>query len=176
MTSFFRGAHSFLATLFLVILALAAVAAAVPRVLWGAPYVVLSPSMEPACPVGSVLYVRKTVPEDIAAGEIITFRAEGMDLPVTHRVTEVDGESRLFRTKGDANEAEDAAPVPFANVIGTPAMIVPKLGYVYAFIVTPPGTYAAVAAVALMALTILTEKREKKKKPRRKNKEQSGAK
>ena len=36
------------------------------------PYTVLSGSMEPAYPVGSLIYVRSAAPEDISAGDAIT--------------------------------------------------------------------------------------------------------
>lgn len=48
----------------------------------------------------------------------------------THRVIEVNEETREFKTKGDANEVEDLAPVPFENVIGKAGMSVPMVGYI----------------------------------------------
>ena len=82
--------------------------------------------MEPALPVGSVIYVEKVQPDEIREGDIITFRRE--DVTVTHRVVEnrlVEGE---FITKGDANEEADMQAVPYASLIGRVKRHIPVLG------------------------------------------------
>ena len=57
-----------------------------------------------------------------------------------------------FRTKGDANEAEDAGLVHYKNVIGVPVFTVPYLGYVADYIQHPPGTYIALSGGAVLLL------------------------
>lgn len=98
----------------------------VPRLMGYDVYVVVSGSMEPAIPVGSALYVESAAPEKVTAGEVIAFYDRGV--VITHRVVEnhvVEGE---FITKGDANEENDLAPVPYASLIGRMARSVPFLG------------------------------------------------
>ncbi len=92
------------------------------------PIVVLSGSMEPAYPVGSLTYYHACSYEEIEVGDAITFQAG--DSLVTHRVTEKQELSRTFTTKGDNNETEDVNPVSETDVVGkTVEMDIPYLGY-----------------------------------------------
>ena len=75
-----------------------------------------------------------------------------------------------FRTKGDANEAEDGGLVHYKNVIGTPIFSIPYLGYVADYIQHPPGMYIAISAGAVLLLLvfipdIFADEKGKKKKP-----------
>ena len=75
------------------------------------PVVVLSGSMEPAFPVGSVIYYKAASFEQIQEGDPITFHAGEDGSLVTHRVVEKQELSRDFITRGDANETADPNPV-----------------------------------------------------------------
>ena len=86
------------------------------------PLIVLTDSMAPEI-LGGDLIICHTVEEDnIKEGDIIAFfdpAGNGTSI-VTHRVTEVteqDGEL-AFKTKGDANNAEDKLLVPADDVAG----------------------------------------------------------
>ena len=134
-------------------------------------YAVLSGSMEPAYPTGALLYVRKVDPADIQPGQVITFLLDEHTV-ATHRVVEVipDPEEAgiyRYRTKGDANEAADAGLVHCRNVLGTPVVCVPYLGYVITWIQNPPGTYIAISAAAVLLLVVFLPDlfAEDKKKP-----------
>ena len=134
-------------------------------------YAVLSGSMEPAYPTGALLYVRKVDPADIQPGQVITFLLDDHTV-ATHRVVEVipDPEEAgiyRYRTKGDANEAADAGLVHCKNVLGTPVVCVPYLGYVITWIQNPPGTYIAISAAAVLLLLVFLPDlfAEDKKKP-----------
>lgn len=123
-------------------------------------YTVLSGSMEPAYPTGSLLYVKKTAPEEVEVGQPITFVMNEDLLVATHRVVEIDTENQRFYTKGDANDAVDGSPVHFSNLVGVPVFSIPYLGYVVNYIQKPPGLYAALAAGALLlnpAATVLQD-------------------
>ncbi len=128
------------------------------RLIGFTPYTVLSGSMEPAYPVGSLIYVRSAVPEDVAVGDAITF-VLNEDLAVaTHRVIEIDTENRYFYTKGDANDVADGSPVLFDNLVGKPVFCIPKLGYFSAWLTNPPGTYIAICGgVVLLLLVFLPD-------------------
>lgn len=98
----------------------------VPRFMGYEVYHVISGSMEPEIPVGSIVYVEAVRPEDIAVGTVIAFQSG--DSVITHRVVEnhlVEGE---FTTKGDANAGEDMNSVDYDNVIGRVARHYPVLG------------------------------------------------
>lgn len=130
-------------------------------------YHVISPSMEPTYSVGDLIYVKEADPDSVKVGDPITFVLNEDLVVATHRVVAVDSENRQFTTKGDANKTEDAAPVHFNNLIGVPVFAIPLLGYVSAYIQSPPGMYVAIAlgAVLLAAVFLpdmLTKKEEKK--------------
>jgi signal peptidase len=105
-----------------------------PRVLNLQGVVVLTGSMEPALPVGSIAFVQKMGSENVAAGDVLTFYRP--DVPrkvlVTHRVVEVssDRDGLLFRTRGDANNEVDDWVVRGPQVVGTVGTVLPRLGYV----------------------------------------------
>ena len=91
-------------------------------------YVVTSGSMSPAIPTGSMVVVCRSSFGEIRAGDVITFRIGGGDTTVTHRVTSVDRESSCLRTKGDANEHEDAAVVREDQIVGVVRLVLPFPG------------------------------------------------
>lgn len=101
------------------------------------PYAVLSGSMEPTYPVGSLIYVKDADPEDIQVGDPITFVLNEDLVVATHRVIDIDEENGYFYTKGDANDAPDGAPVLFENLVGKPVFCVPELGYFSDWITNP---------------------------------------
>ena len=125
-------------------------------------FTVLSGSMEPTYHTGSLIYVKKVDPYTIKEGQPITFMLDENTV-ATHRVVgivpdEEDPTVIRFRTKGDANEAEDGSLVHYKNVIGTPVFSIPKLGYLANYIQHPPGTYVAVSAgAAVLLLMFLPE-------------------
>lgn len=120
------------------------------------PFVVLSGSMEPAYPTGSLIYVKKVPPENVRVGDPITFVLNEDLVVATHRVTEVDSEGQRFTTKGDANDAEDGAPVHFNNLIGTPVFCIPYLGYLSDYLTQPPGMYIGWSVMAVLLLLLFT--------------------
>ena len=137
-------------------------------------FTVLSGSMEPAYHVGSLIYVKEADAAELTSGDVITFMMDNNTV-VTHRIVEVvpdenDPEILRFRTKGDANNAEDGSLVHYRNVIGTPIFTIPALGYVATYIQNPPGTYVAVSVAAIMlALVFVPDLFSDDKKKRSKN-------
>ncbi|NLV99220.1 MAG: signal peptidase I [Clostridiaceae bacterium] len=119
-------------------------------------FAVTSGSMEPAYQVGSLIYVKKVEPAELAVGDPITFLLDEKTV-ATHRIVEVvpdesDPSVLRYRTKGDANNTVDGGLVHYRNVIGRPVFSIPKLGYVSNFIQKPPGSYIAIAAAAILIL------------------------
>ena len=130
-----RGAG--LALAWLVITAIAAVLVAavlVPRVAGATPYVVLTGSMRPGMPPGTLVVVRPVEAARIGLGVVITYQLRsGQPAVVTHRVVAQGVNAvgqRVFRTRGDANSAVDAAWVRAVQVRGVRWYSVPYLGYV----------------------------------------------
>ena len=121
-------------------------------------FTVLSGSMEPTYHTGSFIYVKKVDPYTIEPGQPITFMLDENTI-ATHRVVgivpdEEDPTVIRFRTKGDANDAEDGSLVHYKNVIGTPVFSIPYLGYVADYIQHPPGMYIAISAGAVLLLLV----------------------
>ena len=88
----------------------------VPRLLGREVFTVVSGSMEPEIPVGSLVIVKKAEAVKIQSGDIIAFRRNGV--VVTHRVVENQTENHQFITKGDANEDVDLEPISYLDLVG----------------------------------------------------------
>lgn len=121
-------------------------------------FTVLSGSMEPTYHTGSLIYVKQIDCTKLEAGDVITFMLDE-DTIATHRIVKVvpdetDPTVLRFRTKGDANNAEDGGLVHYKNVIGVPVFSIPKLGYLANYIQNPPGMYAAISAGAVLLLLV----------------------
>ena len=130
-----------------------------PRVFGMHVFTVLSGSMEPSYPVGSLIYVKSVDPFQLKEGDVITFLLDE-DTVATHRIVDIvpdDEEDSVirFRTKGDANDAEDGSLVHCRNVVGTPIFTIPKLGFFADYIQHPPGMYIAISAAAIALLILL---------------------
>lgn len=146
---------SFIGTLLLIVAIVACLGLTVPRYLGIEQYVVISGSMEPAIPVGSMVYSGQTDPSTLAAGDIIVFGdTEGGSVPVTHRIVENHIAEGEVITKGDANAQNDLNPVPYANILGKVQLHIPMLG----FIAAPLGSIAGKVAMGcvIVAAYLLT--------------------
>ena len=122
----FPALCSALGTLILVGVIAAFLPLTVPRLMGYGIYEVVSGSMEPEIPVGSVVYVKAARPEEVEAGDVIAFNKGGS--VITHRVEEnryVEGE---FITKGDANAENDMNPVGYQELIGRVCLHYPLVG------------------------------------------------
>lgn len=105
----------------------------VPAVIGGRALTVLTSSMEPSYPPGTLVVVQPTAPEDVRMGDVLTYQLRsGEPTLVTHRVVAIangtDG-TRAFTTKGDNNDLPDADPVMEVQVVGTVLYAIPYLGY-----------------------------------------------
>ena len=121
---------------------------ALPRVFGIYGYTILSGSMEPAIPVGSIVYAKTTAdPATLNPGDIIVFYEGLGDVPVVHRLVENHTSEREIITKGDANAAEDLRPIPYQNIIGKDVLHIPKLGA----LLSPLGTISGKLYILAMA-------------------------
>jgi signal peptidase len=118
--------------------------------------VVQSGSMEPAIGVGALVVTAPERPENVKAGDVISFWGEGRAL-ICHRVVEVDDQA--FITKGDANVDNDPSAVPFNDLEGRVAFSVPLLGYVIEFLKSPFG-WALIILLAVLVIVVGSGKKE----------------
>jgi len=119
--------------LLLLVLATAMVTIVIPKVAGGVPLTVLTTSMKPHLPPGTLLVVRPEPVDRIHLGDVVTYEPNPNDPTViSHRVvgitTSSDG-SRVFTVKGD-NNAEADPPVKAKQVKAVLWYSVPYLGWV----------------------------------------------
>lgn len=111
-----------------------AVAVVIPRIAGATPYTVLTGSMEPKYPPGTLVVVKPTPAKQIRIGDVVTYQLEsGKPTVVTHRVisvgTRLDGKLS-FTTQGDANDVPDPIDVQAVQIQGRLWYSVPYLGHV----------------------------------------------
>lgn len=137
-------------------------------------YAVVSGSMEPTIPVGSVIKVGKYKLDELQVGDIITYQviddSTNKVNVVTHRIAQLDklednqvigeGDEQIEKTvvnykivtKGDANNAEDNYEVKPGNIIGKYEMYIPYLGYISAFAQTQLGFVLMIVLPAVILI------------------------
>lgn len=121
--------------------------------------VVLSGSMEPACPVGSLLFIRTADVTDVSVGDIITYQLSD-DTVVTHRIYQILPDQNACLTRGDANEDPDPSPVPFDAVLGKPVFMLPYFGYFLTLLGGRAGRWLVLALVFFNLLFFFFSDRE----------------
>lgn len=127
---------------------------------------VLSGSMEPVIPTGSLIFLRPISKDEVRINDIITFSVEGY--LVTHRVMEIQ-EGRI-KTKGDSNQQPDVGVAD--QIIGKVYYHIPKIGIFFQIIQTKRGTFAlgmtVVTFILLDMFVQLLWNEKTKEKPKRK--------
>lgn len=145
---------SALGTAMLLILVVICIPLTIPRMMGYEIYSVISGSMEPALPVGSLVYIGREEPKNIEKDEVIAFYgAKDSNAIITHRVVENRVVMGEFITKGDANKTNDMNAVPYGNFIGKVEFSLPVRGYVAQLITSIEGKIVA-GAVILVALVL----------------------
>lgn len=116
-----------------VVLALVAVMIVIPRAGGATAYTVLTGSMRPGLPPGTLAVVRPVDPQEIRTGDVVTYQPKsGEPGVVTHRVVGVGattGGEQRFTLRGDANNTNDAPILP-EQIRGRLWYSVPLLGFV----------------------------------------------
>lgn len=169
-----------LSTLILVILLVFAVPFIVPMLFGYTELAVLSGSMEPNIPVGSIVYVDKSVTgQELEVGDVVTYSLQSGTF-VTHRVLSLDDEAGVMVTQGDANDAPDG-DISYSKLVGRVKFHLPYLGYVSTNIRTSRGIMAiTILVVVIILLNCLpgilapadkeeTEEKKAKKEKKKKN-------
>jgi len=116
--------------LVVVVLALAVV---VPKLGGATSYTILTGSMKPKMPPGTLVVVKPVKPEQVRVGDVLTYQIEsGKKAVATHRVERVEitlAGKYSFIMKGDANDVSDPSPVRPEQVRGKRWYAVPYLAY-----------------------------------------------
>ncbi|MFJ6651592.1 signal peptidase I [Microbacterium sp. NPDC091313] len=121
------------AAVLVLVLAVAVLTIALPALTGARAFTVLTSSMEPHLPPGTLLIVRPTPAQDVRVGDVLTYQiASGRPDVVTHRVVARAANSDgtvSFTTRGDANPVDDPRPVQEVQVVGTLWYAVPLVGW-----------------------------------------------
>ena len=120
--------------LLLALVAMLTVAVLVPRLAGATPYTVLTGSMRPTMPPGTLVVSKPVDPDTLQVGDVVTVQLKsGRAVYVTHRISAVkhrlDGTTR-FETKGDANDVADGDLRLPEQIRGKRWYSVQYLGYV----------------------------------------------
>jgi signal peptidase I len=114
--------------------AVLAIAVVVPRVGGATPYTILTGSMRPHYPPGTLVVAKPVDVDQLAIGDIITYQlSSGDPTVVTHRIvaTALRGDgTTLVHTQGDANNTADERWVMPVQIKGRLWYAVPYLGRV----------------------------------------------
>ena len=126
----------------------------VPRVLGMQPYAIVSGSMEPAYPTGSLVYAQPTAGKDLQVGDVAAFwRDEDV---IIHRVDSIDIAGEEFVAKGDANDDVDLRPVLFRDVLGRVVFSVPVVGYFLLALGSVTGKVVLISAALCILGSVLS--------------------
>ncbi len=103
-----------------------------PKISGATAYTILTGSMRPGMPPGTVVVDRQIPVDQIKIGDVVTYQiTSGQPAVVTHRVQSIgyalDG-TRTFITRGDANDSADHLPVTAAQIRGVRWYSVPYVG------------------------------------------------
>ncbi|OBA68813.1 signal peptidase I [Gordonia sp. 852002-10350_SCH5691597] len=152
----------------------------VPRLAGTTPYTIMTSSMRPHMPPGTLVVAKTVDPATLHTGDVITYQLRsGQPDVVTHRIVGVgqDGRGeRLFTMKGDNNPTTDPAPARAVQIKGKVWYSVPYIGYLNQ-VITGRQHIIAVYVVAgllfayalFMTVSSALDRRRARKEPRQEN-------
>ena len=144
---------SALGTILLIGIIILCVPVTVPKALGYQVYTVVSGSMEPAIPTGSLVFIKGMEASEVEAEDVIAFYGgPGSNSIITHRVVENRVIMGEFVTKGDANEDVDMNPVDYNEFIGKVSLSIPALGVAAQILTSGEGKIAAAGVIVLAVL------------------------
>jgi signal peptidase len=142
------------AGLFVSVMGLAAAVIGIPFATDSVALSVLTGSMAPTYPTGTLVIVRPVEPTNIHIGDPITYQMEsGRPEFITHRVIAISSSSNgdiNYTTQGDSNDLPDANPVVADQVMGRVWYSIPYLGYVNTAVGVNRAWLTPLLAVALV--------------------------
>ena len=122
----------------------------VPKLMGYEVYHVVSGSMAPKIPVGSLVYIEEAEPASVEKGQIIAFQS-GSSV-IVHRVVDNWVFEGKFTTKGDANDEEDLSDINYDQLIGVMKYHIPRMGQMLMILDTTMGKMLVLIFAACGAL------------------------
>ena len=129
-----------------------------PRLLGMNEFNVLTGSMSPTYPVGTLVFVQSKDPYSIRAGEVVSIvMNDKLDI-LTHRVVQNNYDDKTITTRGDANNSNDS-PTLYDNVVGVVVFSLPYVGAVVDYLTNNDiGRIVGIGIlIGIVALTFLAE-------------------
>ena len=130
----------------------------IPRFFGVNEFNILTGSMYPDYPIGTLVFVQSKDPSSIRPGEVVSYvMNEDLDI-VTHRCVGNNYNDKMLITQGDANNSEDA-PILYENVVGIVVFSVPYVGAAVDYLTNDDtGRVLGISVlVSVLCLTILSE-------------------
>jgi len=122
------------AAVLLLVIAIAVLVIVVPKVAGATPLTILTSSMEPGLPPGTLIVVQPADVDDLAAGDIVTYQIRsGEPEVITHRIIAITASTsgdRTFVLQGDNNSDPDPDAVLPEQIQGRVWYSVPFIGHV----------------------------------------------
>lgn len=142
------------------------------RIVGITPLIVISGSMEPVIPTGSIIYIKDTSPSDLKVGDTVTFTLASASLEApdkmensgggvdygTHQIIDIDRSDptrTLILTKGTANDNADGW-IDADRVVGKYLFHLPGMGFVATYIQSPTGRGVTIGAGVLLVIAMFT--------------------
>jgi signal peptidase I len=121
-------------------------------------------SMYPNLQNGDLVFFKSIDQQNISVGTIIVFvqsdtgvtMLDSLTKPILiHRVVgslvQADG-TVCYYTKGDNNQVNDSFVTPADHVLGTPVLVIPKVGLLLLFLISPQGLVATIGFITIFYL------------------------
>jgi signal peptidase len=161
------------------VVALAALVVVIPKVAGGIPLTVLTSSMIPGLPPGTLIVDVPVKADELRIGDVATYQAvSGRAGVITHRIVAIHNDSnggRTFQFKGDNNDQPDPGEILAAQVQGRVWYSLPYIGYVNnavngankVWIVPVVAGLLFAYAAYTVASAIVSARRQKRRRARR---------
>jgi signal peptidase len=142
--------------LLLLVIAAGAVLIVIPKMMGAIPLTVLTQSMQPLLPPGTLIVDQPVKASQIHLGDVVTYQiASGKPDVITHRVVAIsmsnDGKE-TFTFKGDNNAYADAKAVIPAQIKGRVVYSVPYIGVVSLWMNGPARAFIVPIAAGVLFL------------------------
>lgn len=165
--------------LLVLVLALAALVVVIPRVAGGIPLTVLTSSMIPKFPPGTLVVDVPVKTDELRIGDVATYQiVSGKPGVITHRIIAIHNASngsRTFQFKGDNNSQPDPEEISAEQVQGRVWYSLPYVGYVNTAVNGENKTWIVPVVAGLLfayaaytvASAIVSARRQKRRRGRR---------
>ncbi len=158
-----KGGIFVLALLFFVAIGISTV----PVFMGNRSLVIMSGSMEPEMPVGSVVILHPIPSKELEVGDVIAFTTEAdSKMPTVHRIVSirVKNNLRYYTTQGDANRTADPGEINLPATAWRVGYAIPLVGYLISFAVSVPGIFTLILLpLGLLGILSLWEELRKRK-------------